>query len=112
MAAVARQEAGPSSLPKPKPFVHRFRPNLTLIKCGKAHEPLIPQEKKEICTFCADELKAQEADELMRWRVGIAYALGHKNPEFSGKKQPVSEDVSRDCKGSSFTYLGDNDRRS
>jgi|GEM_PF-2895790 len=110
--AIAARQSGPSFSPEPKPFARRFRPNLIILEGGKAREPVKPKEKKQICTFCANELNAQEADDLMEWRKSVAIVLGHKNPEFRGKREIPSEDLARDCEGFSFTYFNDKDRRS
>jgi len=97
--AAAAQQLRPSIGPEPKtPLRHQPKPQLKLIKGGK-------REKRKLCTFCANELKAQEHDSLMEWRRGAAIALGHKNPDFKGKREPVHEDIVRDMGvESSFNY--------
>ncbi len=108
MAVAARQSA-PSIGPEPyPPFKARAKPTLKLIQ-GEKSEGAKEFGKRKLCTFCANELRAQEHDDLLEWRRGAALFFEHlPNPDRKGKRNPVDEDLRRDsgtclC----FGYSGD-----
>ncbi len=59
----------------------------------------------------ARDLLKRKKEEFMSWRRKVAYALGHKNPEFRGKREPVIEDVMRESEGFCFTCLSDTGKK-
>ena len=94
-AAAARQ-TGSFIGPEPR-HVHKIqhKPQLRLIQGGKSEKSKGEKEfgKRKLCT---NELSAQDQDELVRWRKGVAYALGHKNPYPTAPRVVVHEDMVRD----------------
>ncbi len=94
--AVAAKQFAPSIGPEPRvSYKHQSNPTLKLIQGGKS-EGAKKFGKRKLCTFCKNELNSQEEDALMEWRKGVAYALGHKNPEYIWPKVRVEEDMKKD----------------
>lgn len=106
--AVAAKQSAPSIDPEPRvPIGTNLKTKLKLIQGGRS-EGARKFGKRDFCTFCKNELKIQEEDALMEWRRGVAYALGHKNPDMQGLKDIVQEDIMRELNtGTCFHYLGD-----
>ncbi|MCP4646909.1 MAG: hypothetical protein GY852_04130 [bacterium] len=109
--AVAARQSGLSIGPEPKtPFRTQPKPQLELIPGGKPGKSEGEKEfgKRKLCTFCENEFKAQDEDDLLEWRRGAAIFFEHlPNPDRE-EKMRVDEDIRMDsgiCEG--YNYRGD-----
>ena len=93
--AVAARQSAPSIGPELRPFIRDTKPKLKLIQGGKS-EGAKEFGKRKLCTFCANELKAQDEENLLEWRRRAAIFFEHlPNPDRQGKRM-VDEDLRRD----------------
>jgi len=107
-AAAARQSQR-SIGPEPRtPLRTRPKPQLKLIPGEKSRGEREFGERK-LCTFCKNELKAQDEDDLLEWRRQAAIFIEHlPNPDRKGRRW-VNEDIRRDS-GSCCGYFYPEDK--
>ncbi|MBD3398363.1 hypothetical protein GF412_04060 [Candidatus Micrarchaeota archaeon] len=95
------QQAAPSVFPKPK-FIPTSpgKPKFRLIKGGRAEGSKEAGKefgrRKKLCGFCEEEERLQEEEDFRKWRAGVAYALGHKNPFPTVPRMISNEDILRE----------------